>query len=108
MLTEVVLAPHADLAPSVGLANHGRLVLANVLFPRWFQRHEECACTLVSRGRTEASRSDEIQAPGDIEKRKAEARRCRREPGDAAVLKSLSWRRPTRPGPAEVSAPNIS
>jgi len=33
------------------ILDHGRLVLANVLFLRWFQPNEECACTVVSEGR---------------------------------------------------------
>ncbi len=110
MLTEAVLAPHADprliggtrdqvgcqvsgsarrrICPKPArrqvalggsaVLDHGRLVLANVLFPRWFQRPAESVCTLVSRGGTQTLRSDEIQGPewGDIEKGKVEAPRA--------------------------------
>jgi hypothetical protein len=104
------LAQFRGLDVAVRVLDHGRLVVANALFPRRFQRPAECACTVVSEGGIQASQSDEIRAPewGDIEKAKVKAPRVGGRPAMRQVFKSISWRRPTRRDHEEVSAPNIS
>lgn len=88
---------------AVRILDHGRLVLANVLFPRWFQRLAEYVRTVVSEGAgyrlhgaTRFRRRREATS-----RRGWRPRERRREPGDG-------WRRPARRAQEDVSIPNIS
>jgi hypothetical protein len=55
----VLLTEIGGCRPSAVL-DRGRLVLANVVFARWFHRPAECVCTVVS--------GNESIVAGDIEK----------------------------------------
>jgi hypothetical protein len=67
--------------------DHGRLVLANVLFPRWFQRSAKCVCTVVSEGarpRLHGATRFRPRSGSTSSRGRWRHRECRWEPGDAA------------------------